>query len=494
MLTMSWDEWGMLDAVALADLVRSGKVTPRQLAQQAAEAVEIVNLKLNAVLEVFRDVVEDPYKDGMSKDGAFHGVPMLIKDWGSCMRERLQECGSLLCKGVRADHDSPLIGNFRAAGLNLVGRTATPPFAWAIVTESFINGVTRNPWNLDYSPRGSSGGSAAAVAAGIVPIAMASDGGGSTRMPAAACGLIGLKPTRGRLPLPIGSELSDHTLSEGVVTRTVRDSALALDYMSRHKLGDTLMPIANPTRPYIEEVRQNPGRLHVACSVGKWGRKVDIDPDNTAHTRRAAEVLKSLGHRVEEVRDDDICDWDIYWKHLAVPLIGEVKKFREVSGATGVPITPETLEPALYWLYRAAQKYNEFDVWHTQEANAVITRRYGQFLEKYDLLLTPSNDPCCITAGPGSGYSPLDNVKDEEGALVHMERDMDAIRYMVLANSTGTPAITVPAGIGSRRLPVGIQLHAPWLREDRLFQVAAQLEKAKPEWFNQIPRIHVSKL
>jgi len=495
-LAMSWSEWGKLDGIALAELVRNGKVTPKELAEQAATAVKIMNPKLNAVLEVFDDVVESPYKDGMSKEGSFHGVPMLVKDLGSVMKGRVQEQGTLLFKGFRSDHDSPVIESLRAAGLNLIGRTATPPLGFAAVTESFISGITRNPWNLDYSPGGSSGGSAAAVAAGIVPIATACDFGGSIRDPAMFCGLIGLKATRGRVPLPRGwaNEFSSFEFCECVVTRTVRDTALVLDYISRHKLGDTFMPIPKPEHPYIEDVTRDPGKLHIAFSTGRWGREKDAHPEVIACTRRVAEVLRSLGHIVEEVKDEDICDWEAMWRSLQLNYGSAPKRWKDISTTTGVAINQQTLEPPLYWLYRAAQKYSDFDVWHLQEDNAIITRWFGQLFAKYDLLLCPASAEAFIKAGLGSGYSLLDKLENEEQANTWLSNVVDESRYYIPGNDTGIPGIAMPAGFGGRGLPLGVQLYAPWLREDRLLQMTAQLERAKPEWFNQIPPLHVSKV
>ena len=250
-VVLSWDEWSRLDAVSMAALVRQGDVSAAELASQAAEAVALMNPKLNAVLEVFEDVVESPLKDGMNPDGALAGVPMLVKDVGSGLKGRLQERGAKFLEGMRRENDDTLVENWRSAGLNLIGRTSLPTCGFAAVSDSLIHGITRNPWNLDRTPSGSSGGSAAAVAAGIVPIASASDGAGSTRSPAGWNGLIGLKPSRGLLPLAAGAnEFSRHLGVEGVLTKTVRDSALAYDYMCRHKPGDSFMPVVLPKQPF----------------------------------------------------------------------------------------------------------------------------------------------------------------------------------------------------------------------------------------------------
>jgi amidase len=254
------------------------------------------------------------------------------------------------------------------------------------------------------------------------------------------------------------------------------------------------MPIPKPERPYIEEVKRDPGTLRIAMSVGGWGREKEAHPEAIARTRLVAEFLQSLGQRVEEVRDEDICDWEVMWGSAGLGWHALPKRWKDISVATGVPISQENLEPTLYWAYQAAQKYTEFDVWHMQEVNAIITRRFGQFFEKYDLLLCPATAVAYIKAGPGSGFSTLEKLENGEQAFAWLETLIDESRYFMLANETGTPAIAVPAGLGETKLPLGVQLYAPWCREDRLLQMAAQLERARPEWFNQIPPVHVSKV
>ena len=246
-LAMSWEEWQSHDAVALADLVRAGKVAPKEMCAQAAAAVARIDPRIEAVLGLYDDVVADPDRDGPNRDGRLYGVPMLLKDLGSGLAGRKQESGSKLFKDHLVEATDPLVDNYLSAGLIPIGRSTTPEFGMTFDTATDYLGrvkVTRNPWQPGRTAGGSSGGSAAAVAAGILPISMSSDGGGSTRIPAAFCGLVGLKATRGRVPRPLAqNEYMTRIAIDGVVTRTVRDTAAAYDYLTRVPNGGRFMKI-----------------------------------------------------------------------------------------------------------------------------------------------------------------------------------------------------------------------------------------------------------
>ena len=494
-LPMSWDEWLQLDATAMAALVASKEVTPSELAIQCNAAVERVNPKINAVLEVFEDVLENPYKDGMNPKGAFHGVPCLMKDIGSGMKGRLQENGVLFMKGCRVDQDAPLTENFRTAGFNLLGRTATPPMGASTTTESLINGITRNPWDLDYTSGGSSGGSSAAVASGIVPIASASDGGGSIRSPAMICGLIGLKPTRGRLPLPpaFGNELAMHFVYEGVLTRTLRDQASVYDYLSRHKPGDSFMPIPAPECSYLDALQKDPGQLRIAFSTGQWGQEEALHPAIIENTRKVAQLLEAQGHIVEEISGDDICDWSLLWSGVESTWIGSARKWKHFAQAAGHNLSDDLLEPVFQQLVKAAERdFNgDSDLAHFSN-NANFTRGFGRLYEQYDLLLTPVDTGLTVKADKGSGFSPFDRCDSPEDAINWMRGLIKDSRFHIPGNETGMPSMSIPTGLDPNGMPIGVLLNAPWCREDRIFQVAAQIECLRPEWFNQAPPLTVA--
>jgi amidase len=492
---MGWQEWSNYDALGLAELVQTKQVTPQELACQVVKAVQILNPRLEAVLEIFEDAVDNPDIDCPNRDGRLYGVPFFLKDLNARLKGRLQEQGSRLFKGYVARETDPLIENFLRAGLVMLGRSTVPEMGWAFDTSTSYMGktiITRNPWNLERTAGGSSGGAGALVAAGVTPISMSSDGAGSTRFPAAFNGLIGLKATRGRLPTPQRfNEYVVHESAPGVLTRTVRDWAAALDYMARVPNGGSFMKVLPFDGSYLETIAHMPGKLRIALSTGLWGCTDPADPQVVASTRQVAHVLEDLGHTVEEVNDEAICNFNIarkafmeYWACSA----GEIRLTAE-----DMDIPPEELrnylDPVTYQFVEVADHLTKSDLWRVTFVNPLVTRAFGQFFESYDALLTPTSAiQVPAAAGP---YSLLGN---EESIDVWMERKFSAARYTYLANETGLPAISIPAGLDEAGLPIGAQLYANFLREDLLLQLASQLEHAKPEWFNQIPTHHISKL
>ena len=493
--TLSWKEWGELDATAIATLIHKGELSPKEAAQQCAAARAKLNPELNCVLEIFDDVVDNPNKDGMNSEGVFHGVPMLMKDAVSGMQGRHQEWGASFMKGIEKPADDPLTNNLRQGGFNLMGRTSLPPMGAAATSESMLHGVTRNPWNPERTPSGSSGGSAAAVSSGIVPIATASDGGGSTRSPANYTGLIGLKPSRGRLPMATGfNEYSIHFGVEGVLTRTVRDTAAAFDIMAKHNLGGRFMPIPDPAEPYTQSIQKQPGQLRIALSLGQCGREGKVDDEVANAVRQTAKRLEALGHIVEEYDDAQLCDWATLWNASNAVWIGSCQFWPELAELVGSSINEDTLEAVYRHLITASSAWDAHGFHHAAGANPVFTRQFGQFFEQYDLWLTPTETEIAPLCGPESDMSPLYPCDSPEEAVAFMERMTDNARFMVPANECGYPAISVPAATDSNGVPIGAQLSAAWCREDLLLQVAAQLEQAHPEIFNQQPTLHVSKL
>jgi amidase len=490
---MSWSEWARCDGMALAELVRTRQVSAPDVATQAATAVERLNPKLEAVIELFDDVRANPDTDGPDQAGRLYGVPIFLKDLGSGLKGRTQDSGSGLAKGTRIGATDPTVENYLRAGLVPLGRSTTPEFGMTFDTTTDYRGevkVTRSPWNLTRTPGGSSGGSAAAVAAGIVPLSMASDGGGSIRIPASFCGLVGLKASRGRVPPALArNEYASRTSIEGVVSRSVRDTAAVYDYLTRVPNGGSFIKMGAPAGSYLEAIAREPGKLKIALSTGRWGRNTDTDTQVAASVREVARLLESVGHAVEELNDDAICDWPTMWDTYITGWISSRMSFTTMAAEKGIPITAlgTLLNPMTMRHYEAAQSYQVLDLMRMMNGNNTVTRQFGALMDRYDALLTPT---LAIRVPEANGpYSLL----REEPLEPWIERLANACRYTMPANETGLPAINVPAGLDSEGLPIGAQLYGNFAREDLLLQLAAQIERARPEWFGAEPPLHVTK-
>ena len=335
-------------------------------------------------------------RDRPARDGRLHGVPVFLKDLGSRLKGRRQESGSRLLAGNVSKDTDPLVENFLSAGLVPIGRSTTPEFGMTFDTSTNYLGrvmVTRNPWNLKYTPGGSSGGSAAMVAARVTPISMASDGGGSTRIPASYCGLVGLKATRGMVPRPLSqSEYMVRISAEGVVTRSVRDTAAVYDYITRVPNGGSFMNVARYQGSYLQAIRKDPPKLKIGLSTGTWGRPGKTDEQVAKCVREVARLMESLGHRVDEVDDKKICDWDAMWQSYYCQWIGSRAQFRTMAADRGIntPDLKDHLGPMVHRHLEAADRYDKYDIWKMMGQNNTVTRGFGAIMEKYDVLLTPT--------------------------------------------------------------------------------------------------------
>ncbi len=488
---MSWEEWRRLDGLALADLVRARKVQIAELTAQAAAGVERVS-RLEAVVEMFDDVRADPFADSPDPAGRLHGVPIFLKDLGSGLKGRRQEAGSALLAGTVLARTDPLVANYLRAGMIPLGRSTTPEFGLTFDTVTdYRDGVrvSRNPWNLDRTPGGSSGGSAALVAAGVTPISMATDGGGSIRVPAACCGLVGLKPSRGRVAPPLGrNEYGNRVSVEGVVTRSVRDTAAVLDYITRGPNGGSFIPPASPAGPYLGAVQYDPPSLRIALSTGDWGRASRTDPEVAARVREAGRALEALGHHVEEVADDAICDWSTLWRSCLTGWISSRMAFAAMAAQRELTEDQlrDRLNPMTWRHSQAAKRYTVTDLLAMMDANNTVTRQWGALMERYDALLCPT-----LAVRVPEANGPYSLLRDEE-LEPWGERLADAARYTMPANETGLPAISLPAGVDSEGLPIGVQVYGNFGREDVLLRLAAQVERAHPDWFGARPGVHVA--
>jgi amidase len=489
---LSWSEWSALDALALADLVRSGKLTAKEVAAQAASGIAAANPTLRAVLEVFSDVVANPDHDGPAKDGRFYGVPLLLKDIGSGLKGRKNESGSPLLRDFRATETDPLVANFLGAGLVPIGRSTTPEFGMTFDTcTNYLDEVivTRNPWNLERTPGGSSGGSAAMVAAGVLPISMASDGGGSTRIPASFCGLVGHKSSRGMVPRQLSqSDYISRHVNEGVVTRSVRDSAAALDGLAKGSPGSFFVRATPAVPSFLEALADVPKGWKIGLSTGPWGRATPVDAEVAARIREVGKLLESLGHHVEEVKDEAICDWPAMWHGYVTHWITSRLGHAAIARSRNIDVAriKDFMAPMVYRHFEAAQDYKLTDLMTAMGENNIVSRGFGRTFERFDVLLTPT---LAIRVPKANGpYSLL----HDEPLKGWMDRLADACRFTMPGNETGAPGISVPAGLDSDGLPIGAQIHGTYGRDDMVLRLAAQIEDAKPEWFSARPKNHIA--
>jgi len=385
--------------------------------------------------------------------------------------------GSRFLQGYVSPHDSELVARYRRAGFIVCGKTNSPEFASKPTTEPELYGATRNPWDLSRSPGGSSGGSGAAVAAGMVSVAHANDGGGSTRVPAAACGLVGLKGTRGRNPFgpDYGEVGAAGLLSEHVVTRTVLDTALMLDVSSGPAIGDPFVA-PQPLRPFAAEVGADPGRLRIAFSDQPI-IDTDVHADCRAAVRDIAALCENLGHFVEEARPQ--VPTDNYHRFFTTIWLGMVAwMIRDWERRTGRKAEPQYFEPHTWKMYSVDAQNRPSDFLLAVQDMHVFARRVAPFFEHYDVWLTPT----LTCPPPPLGWFDFDPENPRQ-ATARMEQYP---RFTSLANVTGQPAISLPLCWNDAGLPIGIQCMGRFGDEAGLLRLAAQLESARP-WAERWP-------
>ncbi|MFF4528337.1 amidase [Streptomyces sp. NPDC001407] len=475
---MRMTEYVSFDAVGLAELVAGGEVTPAEVEAAAREAAQAVNPRINAIVETWP--ADDEPTPGSTP---LAGVPFLIKDLGVSMAGKRTELGSRLAAGNVADADSSLMRRFRRAGLVTLGRTATPEMAYSTTTEPVLYGATRNPWDPERSAGGSSGGAGAAVAAGVVPIAHATDAAGSIRVPAACNGLFGLKPTRGRVSVgPDFDEILNGLAVQGSVSRTVRDSAVLLDQIRGPEEGDPYFA-QEPSRPYAEEVTRRPGSLRIGVLTQAWGGRRTTTPVADALSR-TVRLLESLGHQVEEVEVDLGVDWEEFVLANARQWTANLTvSVDELAAASGRPIDSSTLEPPILASYHYGQQVSGAQFVTAFAVRNRVARSLARYFAAHDMLLTPTLPELPVPLGAyAEGAETLDG-------LGWLRRVFDLTPFSAAFNVAGTPAMSVPVtadpGTG---LPIGMQFAAGYGREGHLFRLAGQLEQASP-WSGRTPAV-----
>lgn len=488
-LAMSWNEWTRHDGTALAERVRNGELTPRELAAQAAAAAAKVDPALSGVVELFDDVIADPARDGADLNGPFAGLPFLMKDLGPTLKGRLQEMGSLMMRGNRAAADTFLTTKLRKAGLNLIGRTTTPEFGVCSSAENPAVYVTRNPWNTDYTTCGSSAGSAAMVAAGAVPIAHATDGGGSIRIPAGVNGNIGLKVSRGVFSLaPHLSDLTGLVSIQGCQSRSVRDTAAFVDACRGPAPGE-FMPFWTPPELYTAMIARDPGRLRIALSH-TWG-DYRATPHIAAELERVGRFLEGLGHQV----DYALPSID-YTEAFAAQTTCYISNFAVVIGnmlaARGLTRPPaDLIEPINIRIWEHGRDFSFADRARMQAVFNTTARGFGAFFADWDIILTP------ITAlpTPKIGTTEYLTISDNPSVLDWFGNLWRNFAFTPLANLCGIPAISLPLATNEHGLPLGIQAIGKQADDGLLLQLAAQIERAIDGKWNdgKRPGVHVTR-
>jgi amidase len=464
-----------LDATACAELVKSGEASPRELVDAAIARIERHNAELGAVIVPLYD--EARAQADNPPHGPFRGVPILIKDIGATVGGALHTAGLLPLKraGHRVPHDSYLVAALRRAGFIVVGKTNTSELGILPSAEPPAWPPSRNPYDPSRTPGGSSGGSGAAVASGMVPIAHGNDGGGSIRIPASCCGLFGMKPSRGRVSFaPDHGELNGGLVNEHVLARSVRDSAAVLDVLAGVQPGD---PYAAPPQVsrYAAEITAPPRQLRIGFATRRLmmdGSMAESHPDCVAAVDHAAKLLAQLGHQVEPAEIEALRDPDWVPNFLAIWIVGVTTELDEAAHTIGRAIAPEEVEPltwALAELGRLITGPGHAAAWAWLRR---ASRRIAEYWTRYDLWLTPT-----VTEPPPLLGTFRSHPDDPLAAIF---RAGEFAPFTAPFNATGQPACSLPLYRNAAGLPIGVQLVGAYGREELLFRVAAQLEAAQP--------------
>jgi amidase len=474
-----------LDAIDQAALVRSGEAQPIELVDAAIARIEALNDDLNAVIHPLFERARAAALSDQLPDGPFRGVPIVVKDLDGKLAGAPYHGGNKLLKALdyTPTQSCSLFDKLEAAGFVIVGKANTPEFGLIPSTEPQAYGPTHNPWNLDHTPGGSSGGSAAAVASGMVPVAHAGDGGGSIRIPASMCGLFGLKPSRGRISLgPEEGEAWAGLVTRHVVTRSVRDSAAVLDALQGYMPGDPYTaPL--PLQAYARDVGKDPGKLRIGVSKTAPSGLAPTDPECVAAVDDAITLLTSLGHTVVDSAPTALDEAGLMDQFSAVMMSCLRADLAEIAELAGRPLTADDVEPLTWLYYETSGGYDGGAYVHAVAEMHRWSRRVVSWWadDDFDLLLTPSvAEPPPVLGDVG---------RQDDGGYNAAGRSVPLAAYCAAFNVTGQPAMSVPLYWSDAGLPIGVQLVGAPYREDLLIQVAAQLEQARP-WAQRHPPVH----
>lgn len=481
---MNISEYTSYDGLGLAELVKTGQVLSEELVEISTNLMDKLNPQLNAVVSVLKEQAMNEIKRGIS-NGPFEGVPFLIKELVLHAEGIPFSMGSRFTEGSVLPIDSELMSRFRKAGLVTVGTTTTPEFGYNAATEAVFYGPTVNPWNREHSPGGSSGGSAAAVAAGITPLAHANDGGGSIRIPASCSGLVGLKPTRGRIPTgPLYGEPLNGIAIEFGLSKTVRDTAALLDAVSGPEVGSYTI-LQKPSSSYLQSIEQAPRRLRIAwTSQACTGVPVDQEVVRALH--ETIDLCRQLGHEVMEATPV----YDAEQLSLATLRIWTANIYNMIESAakmTARKPSEELIEAAIWKTYLYGKELSANDLLEALDVNNEVSRSVGSFFTDYDVFLSPTLATPPAKIGTLNANNPTINAEE------WFQQIFTYAPFTSLFNTTGQPAISLPLGMSRDGLPIGMQFTGRFADETTLLQLAKQLEEAKP-WKERKPQIHGANL
>ena len=468
------DELADYDALGLAELVRKREVSPRELLDAAIARTEVANPKYNFLAREHYGLARAAISRGLPQ-GPFTGVPWLIKDLNTNIAGELTGQGSRFYKDNRATVTSEIVNRYERAGLVIFGKTTTPELGLTGTTESLATGKTRNPWNVEHIAGGSSGGAAAAVAAGVLPAAHATDGGGSIRIPASCCGLFGLKPSRGRVPMgPLRTEGWGGLSAHHAVTHSVRDSAALLDAVQGPEPGSRYAA-PTPERPYLEEVARAPGKLRIALWLTTPGGTA-VDPECLAAARATAKLCESLGHTVEEAgpKVDAAAIGQASFVLMGASVAADLD---DRAKALGVPLSLDLIEPVTMFFHDLGAKFAATDWARANNALQTAAVNVARFMANYDLILSPTMG----VVPPRLGT--IDLAQDPQAFIRAIA---PFTPWTGLYNQTGQPSMSVPLGMSKSGLPIGSMFTARYGDEAMLFRLAGQLENAAP-WAGRRP-------
>ena len=497
-MASGFSDYEKYDGLGLAELVRKKEVRPTELVEEAINRIEKLNPQLNAVVHKMYESARKTAEEDLP-DGPFKGVPFLLKDLATFCAGVPLTNGCRFFKDFIPDHDCELVKRHRAAGVIILGKTNTPEFGLAFVTEPELWGPANNPWDLTRTTGGSSGGSSAAVAARMVPVAHASDGGGSIRVPSSCCGVFGLKPTRARTPA--GPDFGDFwrgLAGDHAVSRSVRDSAAMLDATAGPDTGAPYWA-EPPARSFLSEVGTDPGKLRIAFTSEPLLGSI-VEADCVKGLEATVKLCQELGHEVVEAVPP--IDRQVISRAFMTVVCGETRAFiKEAEEYINRKASYKDFEPLTWLIASLGKKFSASDLSRAINAVQIASRKVGEFFEKYDVLLTPT-----LAMPPlKKGETQLRGIQDfmvklcgrlNAGGLaltfIGLDRFAEEVyrfaAYTPLFNVTGQPAMSVPLYWNDEGLPIGMQFACRYGDEATLFRLAGQLEKARP-WADRVPPV-----